>query len=85
MVTLVCRANALSLELSTVVETLASLGPFGTTVQEQIEAQLALAISNVKERLPVNYQGHVDAICLGLANLPPFVPINVLATAAEAR
>jgi hypothetical protein len=77
------QANALSLRFDTVTETLASLGPSGTTVQKQIEAQLAFAVLKVKEKFSVDYQGHVDAICLGLANLPPFVPISVLATAAE--
>ena len=77
------QANALSLGFGTVTETLASLGPSGTTVQEQIEAQLASTILNVKEKFPADYQGHIDAICLSLANLPPFIPISVLATASE--
>ncbi|MGB8218119.1 MAG: hypothetical protein WCE94_12535 [Candidatus Methanoperedens sp.] len=77
------QANALSLEFDTIAETLASLGPSGTTVEKQIEAQLDSAISVVKETFPIDYQSHIDAICLGLANLPPFIPISVLATAAE--
>ena len=77
------QANALSLGFDTIAETLASLGPLGTTVEKQIEAQLDSAISDVKEKIPVDYQSHIDAICLGLANLPPFIPVNVLATAAE--
>ena len=77
------QANALSLGFGTITETLASLGPSGTTVEEQIEAQLDSAIWNVKEKFPVDYQSCIDAICLGLATLPPFIPLSVLATAAE--
>lgn len=77
------QANALSLGLRTVAETLDSLGPFGTTVEKQIEAQLDSAIALVKDRLPVNYRTHIDAICIGLAALPPFIPLKVLAKAAE--
>lgn len=77
------QANALGIGFDTIAETLASLGPSGTTVEEQIEAQLYSAISTVKEKFPVDYQNHIDAICLGLATLPPFIPLSVLATAAE--
>jgi hypothetical protein len=77
------QANALSVGFDTVAETLSSLGPTGTTVDEQIEAQLDSAISAVKSRIPIDYQSGIDAICLGLANLPPFIPMRVLAEAAE--
>jgi hypothetical protein len=77
------QANALSLGFGTIAETLASLGPSGATVEEQIEAQLDSAISDVKVKFPVDYQSRIDAICLGLATLPPFIPLSVLATAAE--
>lgn len=77
------QGYALSLGFGTIEETLASLGPSGTTVERQIEAQLDCAISNVKEKFPIDYQRRIDAICLGLATLPPFIPLNVLATAAE--
>lgn len=76
------QANALSQRFDTVPETLASFGPSGTTVEEQIEKQLHSAILSVKDKLPPDYQKHVDAICLGLANLPPFVPLDVLAKTA---
>lgn len=77
------QANALNMGFATIAETLISLGPSGTTVQKQIEAQLGSAISAVKEKLPADFQTHIDAICLGLATLPPLVPLNVLAKAAE--
>lgn len=77
------QANALTLGLRTISETLASLGLYGKTVEEQIEAQLESAMSNVKDRFPSDYQSHLNAICVGLATLPPFVPLNVLSTIAE--
>jgi len=77
------QANALIVGFDTIAETLVGLGPSGTTVEEQIEAQLDSAISAVKETLSVDYQSHIDAICLGLAILPPFIPLSVLSTAAE--
>lgn len=77
------QANALSIHYNTVADILAALGPSVTTVGEQIAAQLASAISTVKDKLPLDFQGYIDAICLGLANLTPFIPINVLATAAK--
>lgn len=77
------QANALAIHHNTVSDVLASLGLSGTTVEEQIAAQLESAISTVKDKLPTDFQRHIKAICLGLANLTPFIPINVLATAAE--
>ncbi len=77
------QANALSVGHKTVAEVLVHLGPSGTSVEEQIELQLKSAISVVKEKLPINFQRHIEAICLGLANLPPFIPLNVLSAAAE--
>jgi len=76
------QANALSIKHNKVSDVLLSLGPSGTTVDEQIKAQINAAVSVVKDKLPSDFQKHIDAICLGLANLPPFIPINVLATAA---
>lgn len=77
------QANALSLGFATLAETLASLGPLGTTIEKQIEGQLDSAISLVKDRFPDDYKKHIDAICLGLAALPPFIPLSVLSRAAD--
>ena len=77
------QANALSLGFKSIEEVLDSLGPSGTTVEKQIETQLDSAISSVKEKLPKDYQYSIDSICTGLATLPPFIPINILATVAE--
>lgn len=76
------QANALSFGFDTITEMLASLGP-GATVEKQIEAQLDSAIWDIKDKFPIDYQRRVDAICIGLASLPPFIPLSVLATAAD--
>jgi hypothetical protein len=77
------QANSLSINHNAVADVLAALGPSVTTVDEQIAAQLELAIANIKDKLPNDFQQYIDTICLGLANLTPFIPIQVLATAAE--
>lgn len=77
------QANSLSMHYKTVSEMLASLGPTGTTVDEQIENQLASAVTELKDQFTSTYQKQIDSICLGLANLSPFIPIKVLAAAAE--
>lgn len=77
------QANSLSGPTQNVTEVLASLGPTGSSIQQQIEMQLDFAILAVKESLSTDFQQNIDAICLGLATLPPLIPIRVLATAAE--
>lgn len=77
------QANALSGDEDNITQILTSLGPLGTTVEEQIEAQLNSAIAILKDQLPIDYQSSVDAICVGLAILPPFIPLTVLAVAAD--
>lgn len=76
------QANAIC-QSNTISDVLVNLGPSGTTVNDQISAQLDSAISKIKETGHAVFQEHIEAICLGLANLPPFIPINVLATAAK--
>ncbi|HHL33187.1 MAG TPA: ATP-binding protein, partial [Desulfobulbaceae bacterium] len=76
------QANALSLKCENTSDVLMSLGPSGMTVNEQINNQLAAAVSNLKEDFPDTFQPQIDAICLGLANLSPFIPIKVLAVAS---
>ena len=77
------QANSLSSPTQNVTEVLASLGPTGSSIQQQIEMQLDFAILAVKEKLSTDFQQNIDAICLGLATLPPLIPIRVLATAAD--
>jgi len=77
------QANALNVGYLSPSELLSSLGPEGTTVGDQIAAQLDKAVAKVRGSFPDGYQGDVDSICHGLAILPPYVPIDVLAAAAE--
>lgn len=76
------QANALAVKGVTLQEVLRSFGPSGTTVNDQIAAQLSAAVIKTKEAFPDGFADQVDQICYGLANLPPFVPIEILATAA---
>lgn len=76
------QANALSVYSSTVSELLVRLGPAGTTVEQQIELQLTYAVAALKDSLPDVFQKKVQAICIGLASLPPHIPIKILAKAA---
>jgi hypothetical protein len=76
------QANALDFEADSVAELLMNLGPGGTTVEDQIEAQLTRAVNKIEELSPVGFKDHVNAICLGLASLSPHIPIEVLARAA---
>lgn len=77
------QANALDVKLEHISEVLENLGPRGTTIEKQIESQLDKAVEKVKEKLPRSYRQQIDAICCGLATLPPFIPITILATVAE--
>lgn len=76
------QANAINFSPSSLSKVLAGLGP-GRTVEEQIATQLETAIAKLKEQHPLVFQQQIDAICLGLANLQPFIPIEVLAAAAD--
>ena len=77
------QAIALHSGQQSLEEILANLGPAVTTVAAQIEAQLHLAVSGIKDRSITDVSRQVDSICLGLANLPPFIPVTVLAKAAQ--
>ncbi len=76
------QANALSVPADSVTELLNRLGPEGTTVEQQIEQQLATAVTKIKDHLTESFQQQVHAICIGLASLPPHIPIKILAKAA---
>ncbi|MCW3794424.1 DUF4297 domain-containing protein [Paenibacillus sp. LS1] len=77
------QSNALSLNGSTLTEVFASLGKMGSTVDEQIEGQLMSAIDSIRDKLHDNYRKQIDSICIGLATLPPFIPLKVLSRAAD--
>lgn len=77
------QSNALDIKEPQIDKVLELLGPSGTTVDKQIKAQLDSAISAVKHQFPPDYQENIDAICIGLAILPPFIPLTVLAAVAD--
>jgi hypothetical protein len=77
------QANALDVKYGSVNELLASLGPSGTTVDKQIEHQLNAAISKIKDQLPQEHHHQIDSLCVGLASLPPHIPIDVLSKVAD--
>ena len=76
------QANALALNNGVIGDVLSSLGP-GMNVDEQISQQLQRAISRLKEMHAQLVQSDIDAICMGLANFPPYIPIEVLAAASK--
>ena len=77
------QANALADDSKNISTVLKLLGPGGTTIDKQIENQLDRAVTKIKEKLSPDFQEQINAICCGLATLPPFVPITILAAAAE--
>ncbi len=77
------QANALVDEFPSASAMLENFGPAKATVEAQIQTQLESAVDAIKDRDTSEIARQVDAICLGLANLSPFVPVTVLARAAE--
>lgn len=77
------QSNALALETETLDELLLSFGSYKVSVEDLIERQLEESINRIKDQFPRNYRQNIDDICTGLANLPPFIPLGVLAKVAE--
>jgi len=73
------QANALALGKQSIGEVLEYLGAGGNTVDDLIEEQLKNAVAKVKALYPQSFEQHVEDICTGLASLPPFIPLEVLA------
>lgn len=76
------QANSLSGPYRNVRSMLISLGPHGMTVDQQIAAQLEAAVARLQDQHTAVAASNVQSICRGLATLPPFIPIPVLAAAA---
>ena len=76
------QAMALDAGYTCVRDLLSSLGPAGTSIERQIEMQLNAAVTKSRELFPEKYND-VDSICLGLASLPPYIPIVVLSKASD--
>jgi len=79
------QANALDIGYQSIGEVLSSLGPAGRTVETQIESQLNDAISSIKDNLTLDFQKQINAICLGLASLPPHIPLTILSKTANVK
>ncbi|MBB1411496.1 hypothetical protein [Pseudoalteromonas sp. SG44-17] len=77
------QSNALSLKVLSLDKLLLSFGSKILTVEELIKRQLEESITRIKDNFPKNYKQSIDNICTGLAVLPPFVPIKVLAETAN--
>ena len=77
------QGNALNIKESSVSELLNQLGPAGQSVEDQIELQLNTAVSKIKDSLSDMFQEQIQSICLGLASLPPHIPLDVLARASK--
>lgn len=77
------QANALDVKYYSIHKLLASLGPLGTSVEKQIEFQLNAAIYKIKDLIPHEHHHQINSICLGLASLPPHIPIDVLSKVAN--
>lgn len=76
------QANALDIKADSLAELLEKLGPMPVSVEDQIQSLLDKAVDRIKDQLPESFHEHVNAICLGLANLSPNIPIDILAKAA---
>ena len=77
------QSNAMSLQIPSLDHLLLSFNSRVLTVEDLIERQLEESIIRIKNDFPINYRESIDNICTGLAVLPPFVPIAVLAKAAN--
>lgn len=74
--------NAL-LQVNSIQELFSNLSDIGNTVDEQINNQLKAAVLKVKDKLSTEYQSQIDNICVGLATLPPFIPIKILSEVSK--
>ncbi len=72
------QINVLSTGSDNVRDLLQSLGAHPKGVETQIKEQLANAIQNIKRIEGPMLKEAIDDICVGLATLPPFIPIEVL-------
>ncbi|MDK1313649.1 hypothetical protein [Pseudoalteromonas ardens] len=77
------QSNALALKSKSLNELLLSFGSNQMTVEDLIERQLEESIARIKDEFPKDFRESIESICTGLATLPPFVPIEVLASAAH--
>lgn len=66
----------------TLGKVLAGLGPEPLTVQDTIARLLEAAFARVRDETPKVEQAHLDQVCVALATLRPFVPLDIVARTA---
>ncbi|MGJ8678507.1 MAG: hypothetical protein ACSHX0_13415 [Akkermansiaceae bacterium] len=66
----------------TINDLLASLGPNPTSFDDQVGELLDKAIVKVRRDFSLKDDGDFDSICRSLANLPPPVPVDIIALGA---
>jgi len=76
------QANALDTKCNKVHDLLETFGPGGMSVEDTIRAQLDQAVNKLKDLYPSAVNKQIEAICTGLASLPPHIPISILSKAA---
>ena len=64
---------------ASLAELLSDLGPSPATLNDAIERQLEINLSRLKASASNAQRNEIDLLCIGLASLPPFVPLGVLA------
>ena len=77
------QSNALALKVVSLNELLLSFGTTPISVEDLIERQLEESIIRIKDGFPQNYRKSIENICTGLAILPPFIPLEILAKVAN--
>lgn len=77
------QANAIALNHKSLQDLLLSFNATTVTVEDLIERQLEEAINKLKDDFPTAFRQEIDNVCMGLATLPPFIPLTVLATIAK--
>ena len=75
------QANELDSQHESIAHLLRTLSPGVVSVEQAIEKQISRALERVKQQMPSDEQR--NALCTGLAMLPPRVPIGVLARGAD--
>ena len=79
------QANALSRRYDSINDLLLSFGSGILNIDDLIEAQLEQAILKVKDNFPKNFRENINNICIALATLPPFIPIEILAKISQVK
>ncbi len=75
------QANAFAGGRRKFQDILEDLGLSPVSVDQQIQQQLKSAIERLEDLLPEKLKSQIQIICCGLANLPPFIPVNILSIA----